>query len=259
MNKNIKHSAVKYLIATAALMPIAKPADAKNKHTEDLPSVGEYTLSFDAGFQHLLPSRIINCQIKGTDLEGFNPGFFLEIGTFNWSGQHGKSNYEYHIGFTGRFDYHNFHSRAYNIKDAQNSNIMAGEPLKYVDPSEHGCAHVTDLINTLNVYSGLGWGGATFDINTGIGWHFDNHGNFGPVVVMGGGIGYRFNKNVKMSAKWRLNMFPFENLGSQTLLPTTPAIRNSIEIGIMYKLNALYKDQQKNKSNRIRNNNGRNR
>ena len=250
MDHNTKIHISKYLITTAALLPIAKHTEAKNYNPEDLHSVGEYTLGFSAGLEHLLPSGIINSQIKGKDLEGFNPGVFLEIGVFKWSGQHGNSNYEYHMGFTGRFDYHNFHSRAYNINDVRNVNIATGEPFKYIDPNDHGCAQVQDFINTLNMYSGLGWGGATLDANAGIGWHFDNHGNFGPVVALGMGFGYRFNKNIKLKANWRLNMFPFENLGSKSMPATTPGLRNNLEISVLYKLNALHKGQEIKKHTR---------
>ena len=251
MHKDFRLLTAKYLIISAALLPASKQANAKITYNpEDLQSIEEYTLGFSAGLEHLAPSRIINSEIQGKDLEGFNPGVFLEIGVFKWSGQHGKSNYEYHFGLTGRLDYHNFHSRAYNINDVRNVNIATGEPSKFVDPKEHGCAHVQDFINTLNVYSGLGWGGATLDVNAGIGWHFDNHGNFGPVIALGSGFGYRFNKNIKLSAKWRLNMFPFGNLDSNTFRSTNPGLRNSIEIGVLYKLNALHKGQEIKKHTR---------
>ncbi len=256
MNKKIKLGSVKYLIAAASLLPIAKPAEAKHKTKEDLPSVGEYTMFFSAGFEHLVPSPIVNSQIKSKELEGFNPGAFLEIGVANWSGQHGKSNYEYHIGFSGRVDYHNFHSRAYSMNERQNINIMAGEPYKYVDPAEYGCSDVQDIVSTLNVRSDFGWYGVVFNTNAGLGWHFDNHGNAGPVLVFGCGVGYRFDKNFRLDARWRLNMFPFENLGSKTRLSTTHGLRNNLEISLIYKLNAYKKDMQKKHT---RTNNGKHR
>ena len=228
-------------------MPVAKPAFAGEKKDNSLPSVGEYTLFVSAGMEHLVASRVINSQIHGKELEGFNPGCYIEIGVFNWSGQHGKTNYEYHIGFSGRFDYHDFHSRAYNMNAETNANVLAGETFKYVDPAEHGCSHVQDYINTFNLHSDFGWVGLVFTTNVGVGWHFDNQGNYGPVLTFGGGLGYRFNKNWRLDAKWRLNTFPCENLNSKTHLPTTPGLRNSLELGVIYKLDALRKDQMNEK------------
>lgn len=249
MSKNIKHYATKYLFVMVSLLPVSKGFSAGNKNnTNQLESFGEYTFYVGTGFEHLLPSKIINSQIRGTDLEGFNPGFFVEVGAMNWSGQHGRSNYEHHIGFSGRFDYHNFNSRAFNVRDYQNAHTLAGEPNVVVDPTEHGCANVNDLIWTFNVNSGIGWYGATVDANCGLGWHFDNHGNFGPVIALGTGLGYRINKNFKLNAKWRLNIFPCENLNSKTFLPTSSALRNTIEIGAIYKLNEYRKGMQQQKT-----------
>ena len=244
---NHSTSIYKYLIAASSLLPIAKPAFAGEKKDNSLPSVGEYTLFVSAGLEHLVPSRIVNSQINSKELEGFNPGAYIEIGMFNWSGQHGKTNYEYHIGFSGRLDYHNFHSRAYNIYDARNVYIAAGEPNKYVDPANYGCAHIQDIINTFNMHSDFGWVGLVFATNVGVGWHFDNHGNYGLLFTLGGGLGYRFNKNWRLDAKWRLNMFPCEKLNSKDRMYTTPALRNNLEIGVIYKLDALRKDQMNEK------------
>ena len=248
MSKNIKHYATKYLFVMASLLPVSKGFAAGNKNDKNqLESFGENTLFVGAGVEHLLPSRIIDSQIHAKDLEGFNPGFFIEVGSMNWSGRHGLSNYEHHIGFSGRFDYHNFNSRAFNVRAHQNSHILAGETGAIVAPNEHGCANVYDLIWTFNVNSGIGWYGATVDANCGLGWHFDNHGNFGPVIALGTGVGYRINKNFKVNAKWRLNIFPCENLNSRTLLPTSSVLRNTLEIGVIYKLNEYRKSQQKQK------------
>ena len=242
MSINIKHDTAKYLFVIASLLPVSKGFSAENKNNQ-LPSVGEYTFSIGAGVEHLLPSRIIDSQIRGKDLEGFNPGFFVELGALNWSGQHGRSDYEYHIGFSGRFDFHSFNSRAYNVREIQNASALAGQPGRFVEADEVGCASVKDIINTLNINAGIGWVGLTFDTNCGLGWHFDNHGNYGPVIVFGGGLGYRINKNFKVNAKWRLNTFPCENLNSKTHLPTTPGVRNTFEIGAIYKLNEYHKGQ----------------
>jgi opacity protein-like surface antigen len=250
--KNVdKVSVAKYLFLMASVLPVAKSAQASNKNSEVLPSKGEYTLVFSAGFEHLLPSRIVNSQINAKDLEGFCPGFFVEAGFANWSGQHGNSNYEIHIGFTGRFDYHNFNSRAYNIKDALNVYYRDLQPYPWVDPSNYGCAHVHDFINTLNINTGFGWAGFVFDVNAGAGIHFDTHNNWGPVIALGGGLGYRFDENFKLDAKWRLNLFPCENF-NRPYSATNPGIRNSIEIGLTYKLKSFQKDVQKHKNGKHR-------
>ena len=46
------------------------------------------------------------------------------------------------------------------------------------------------------------------------------------------------------------NMFPFGNLDSNTFRSTNPGLRNSIEIGVLYKLNALHKGQEIKKHTR---------
>lgn len=244
MHHNLKTDLTKYLFAVASLLPVAKSASGNDNGTCFLPLDGEYTLAFSAGFEHLLPSSVINSQIHGKDLEGFNPGVFAEIGAFKWSGQHGSTNYEHHIGFSGRFDYHNFHSRAYNVNNAVNANVLHGEPLLYVDPAQHGCAHVQDFIGTFNINSNIGWYGCVFGANCGLGLHFDNHGNFGPVIALGAGIGYRFNESVRLDARWRLNMFPCENLNSKTRPATTPGLRNNAEMCVIYKLRS-YRSKQR--------------
>ena len=246
MRYKLKQIITKYLFIAASILPVAKKANGTEIGTYRLPYTGEYTLTFGAGFEHLLASRVIDSQIHYKDLEGFNPGVFVEIGAANWSGQHGITNYEYHIGFSGRFDYHNFHSRAYNIQGSINANTMAGNPSLYVDPAEHGCAHVQDFIGSFNVNSGIGWYGCIVDANCGLGMHLDNHGNFGPVIIFGTGIGYRFNANCRLDAKWRLNVFPFENLNSKTNPATTPGLRNNIEIGVLYKLQEFYSKRRCN-------------
>ncbi len=246
-----KVNVAKYLFLITSLLPVAKNAQARTKNSEVLPSKGEYTLVFSAGFEHMLPSRIIESQIKAKDLEGFGPGCFVEAGFANWSGKHGHSNYETHIGFTGRFDYHNFYSRAYSIKDALNAKYRAGQTGPYVDPNDFCGAHVQDFINTLNVNTGFGWAGFIFDVNAGVGMHFDNRGNWGPVVAFGGGFGYRFDENFKLDAKWRLNLFPYENL-NKPYSSTNPGLCNSIELGLTYKLKAFQKDTQKHHNGKHR-------
>lgn len=241
MKYNLKLGTLKYIFAIASLLPVAKNAYGKYK---PMPRDGEYTFSFGAGIQHMLPSSIVNSQIKGTDLEGFNPGLFIEAGAFNWSGQHGHTQYEYHIGFTGRIDCHVFNSRAYNVKATENASILAGNP-RSVDAANHGCARVHDFMGTFNVNSGIGWKGFVFDANCGLGAHFDNRGNFGPVITFGTGLGYRFNETVRLDAKVRTYIFPFENLNSRTNPTTNPGLRNSVELGVIYKLRSV--EQSRNK------------
>ena len=251
MKTSYKLNMTKYLFLIASMLPVAKNAQAGSKNSEVLPSKGEYTLVFSAGFEHLTPSRIVESRINAKDLEGFCPGFFLEAGFANWSGQHGRSNYETHIGFTGRFDYHNFHSRAYNVNDALNVYYGEGQTHPWVDPSNYGGAHVQDFINTLNVNTGFGWAGFVFDVNAGAGMHFDNQGNWGPLIAFGGGFGYRFNENFKLDAKWRLNLFPCENF-NRPHSATNPGVRNSIEIGLTYKLKAYQKGLQQQSNGKRR-------
>ncbi len=224
----------------ASMLPIAKSASAKDINSYNPPYDGEYTLTFGVGFEHLVPSKAVNSKIRANDLEGFNPGVFAEIGVCKWTGQHGRSGYEYHIGFMGRFDYHNFHSRAYNMNAAINAKNLAGDNTLYVDPTEHGCANVNGFMGTFNINSGIGWYGCIVDANCGFGMHADDHGNFGPVIALGAGIGYRFNERVKLNAKWRLNIFPFENLDSKTNPGTNPGLRHNVEIGVVYKMKEFF-------------------
>ena len=237
MKYNLKHYVSKYVFLVASFLPVAKNVSAKGIPGYNPlyipPYDGEYTLTFGAGFEHLLPSNTINAQINANDLEGFNPGLFVEFGANKWTGQHGFSDYEYHLGFMGRFDYHNFHSRAYNMN---NTNSIESDNSLQTNPQTPNSVHVQDFIGTLNVISDIGWYGATIGANCGLGMHRDNHGNFGPVIALGAGLGYRLNQNFKVNAKWRLNIFPFENLNSKTNPATNPGLRNSFEVGVVYKL-----------------------
>lgn len=236
MKYNVKTYISKLLIALMTLIPSYKTANAKDKSDYKLDAQGENAVCISAGFEFILPARIVNDRINAKDLEGFNHGGFLEVGFQNWSGQHGNTNYEIHYGISGRAELQRFHSRAFNILDAENARLGAGETNVWVDPTDYGCASVTEWMGLLNLNSGLGWSGFTFDANLGVGMHADNHNNYGPVIAVGTGIGVRASKNIKITAMYRLNTFPFEKFRrSAGGGVTNPGLRHDFEIGLIYK------------------------
>ena len=244
MKYNIKTYIPKLLIALMTLVPTYKTANAKDKSDYQLDAQGENSICISAGFEFLLPSRIVNTKINATDLEGFNHGGFLEVGFQNWSGQHGNTNYEIHYGISGRAELQHLHSRAYNVNDAINARLGAGETNVWVDPTNIGCSEVTEWMGLLNLNSGIGWSGFTFESVLGVGMHADNHNNYGMVVAIGTGAGVRVNKNIKITAMYRLNTFPFEKFRHYGGGVTNPGLRHNMEIGLIYNFHNIKKRQK---------------
>lgn len=249
MNKNAKTNLTKFLIALTALAPVAKNANAKAASDYKVSYYDNYTFTIKAGPLFVLPSRVINSQIKATDLEGFNGGAYLEAGFAKWAGGAGASgNGEVHLEFTGRFEYTRMNSRAQSMIAADNAHLLATGNHTALNADDFGCAQVTDLMGTLNGALGFGGNGVTFDTKVGLGWHLDNHGNYGPVFITGCGLGVRLNKQMKLLTRYNFHVFPFENLRSHTMPATSVGIRHSIEIGFMYKIKT--KDTMVNYSHR---------
>lgn len=240
MNK-IKLGTIKYLIAAASLLPVAKSANAENNNSGNykLTDNDKYTLIIKAGPTFVLPSYIINSQINGKDMTGYNGGGFVELGVAKWLGEQGCSGKaEVLLDFSGRIDIMHMNSRAAAVYDANNAFYLSNGHYSTMYADGFGYRNRNDVIGTLNIGAGVGGHGVTVSANGGIGWHFDDGGNFGPVISGGLGLGVRLNDHMQIGANYRCMIFPYENLGGRSLPVTTVPLRNLFELGFVYKLKA---------------------
>ena len=244
MNKKIKLGTIKYLLAAASLLPVAKPVNAENNKSENykLSENGKYTLVVKAGPTFVLPSYIINSQINGKDMTGYNGGGFIEFGAAKWLGEQGHSGKaEFLLDFTGRMDIMHMNSRAAAAYDANNQHYAITGHYTTMYADEYRYVNRNDIIGTLNIGAGFGGHGVTVSANGGLGWHFDNGGNFGPVLSGGIGLGVRLNDHMQLGANYRCMIFPYENLGGRALPVTTVPLRNLFELGFVYKMQSKEK------------------
>ena len=229
IKQNIKTLPIKCLIAAMSLLPIAK-SSAKTNY--QLKPDNKYTLVVKGGPTFVLPSYIINSNIKGNDMSGYNGGGFIEIGAARWLGEQGyNGKAEFLMDFTGRIDVMHMNSKASAVYDKRN---VHNDPNYFAD--DVNPKSVNDLIASLNMSTGFGGHGVTVGANAGLGWHFDNCGNYGPVCILGTGLGVRLNDRMQLNANYRFYFFPFENLESNTFKPTTVRLRNLVELGFVYKI-----------------------
>lgn len=236
IKQKIKTLPVKGLIAAMSLLPIAK-SSAKTNY--QLKPDNKYSLVIKGGPTFVLPSYIIDNNIKGSDMSGYNGGGFVEIGAARWLGGQGYTGKaDFLIDFTGRIDVMHMNSRAAAVYEQRN---VYNDPYHFA--SDVNPKNRNDLIATLNVSTGFGGHGVTVGANGGFGWHFDNGGNFGPVCVFGTGLGVRLNDHIQLNANYRFLFFPYENLGSETFKPTTVRLRNLVELGFVYKIQPVEKSR----------------
>ena len=236
IKQNIKTLPIKGLIAAMSLLPVAK-SSAKTNY--QLKPDNKYTLVVKGGPTFVLPSYIINSNIKGNDMSGFNGGGFIEVGAARWLGEQGYTGKaEFLMDFTGRIDIMHMNSKASAVYDKRN---VHNDPNYFAD--DVNPRSINDLIASLNMSTGFGGHGVTVGANAGLGWHFDNGGNYGPVCIFGTGLGVRLNDHMQLNAKYRFYFFPFENLGSETFKPTTVRLRNLVELGFVYKIQGVQKSR----------------
>lgn len=237
MLKTSKTQVAKCLIATMTLIPVAKMTNAKENPNYRALYSDQFTFTVKAGPTFVLPSQIVNNQIGGTDMEGFNGGAHIETGFSKWQGEQGASgNTETHFELSARFDYLNVNSRAQSMYAADNAHYLATGEHCALDSKDFGCANITDLMWTLNAGFGIGGSGITWDTKIGCGWHMDNHGNYGPVLLAGFGLGARVTRQMKLVARYSLYSFPYDNFNSYTNPRTSVPLRHLVEVGFMYKL-----------------------
>lgn len=248
MRKNSKTQVAKYLITAMTLIPVAKTANARNNLDYCASPDDEMTFTIKAGPTFVLPSIVVNNQIGGKDLEGFNGGFHVETGFSKWLGGQGCcGTKETHFELTARFDYANMNSRFQSMKSEDNAHFLATNEHKTMNAGDYGCANVNDLMWTLNAGFGIGASGITWDTKIGCGWHFDNHGNYGPVILAGFGLGARVTRQMKLVARYNFYSFPCDNFKSYSMPPTSAPLRHLMEVGFIYKLKT--KDSRANYAN----------
>ncbi len=257
MNDKIKFGIAKCLLAGVALAPVANVASAKenkDKSNYKVSYFDNYTFTIKAGPIFVLPSPTMNAQIKANDMEGFNGGAYVEAGVAKWQGEMGKSgNGEVHFEFTGRLDLIGMNSRFQAMRSEDNAHFMATGQHATLNANDFGCSDVKDIMPSLNAAICAGGHGITFDTRAGFGMHLDTHGNFGPVIITGIGLGARINKQMKLMLRYSLHVFPCDNFGSYTRPASSAGLRNTIELGFMYKL------QSRNPNNNHRYHNGKQR
>ncbi len=237
MLKTSKTQVAKYLLTAMTLIPVAKTAEAKCGVDYRALDSDEFTFTIKVGPTFVLPSQIVNNQIGGNDMEGFNGGAHIETGFSRWQGGLGASGEgETHCELTVRFDYLNVNSRAQNIYAEDNAHYFASGQHYTFNAKDFGCANVNELLWTLNAGFGIGASGITWDTKVGCGWHMDNHGNYGPVLLAGFGLGARITRQMKLVARYNLYLFPYDNFNSRTNPRTSVPVHNLIEVGFLYKL-----------------------
>ena len=215
MNKKIKNSIAKGMLATMALLPVGNANGQNNyelPHSTSVCSNKMFNLSVHAGFVYVLPSATNDAVLGKNEMKGFNAGGYVDFGGAFWA-KLNHSECEIQLEPFGRFE------------------VLSLNTCAYSPNKEY--KQVQDFTATANLNMGLGYKGFTVESLCGLGFHVDTECNHEFLFCVGGGLGARINDHIKLRAGYRINA----RFVSQEKSSAAIVFRHGVEASLIYVFN----------------------